>query len=174
MSDTPAIDERFAALYRELHRIAHRQLRGGSSTPTLATTVVLHEAYLKLAALDPSWQDHNHFVALAARVMRQVVIDHARAGRAQKRGGDARSLVPADDAATAAPLPLVDLLAIDGALRVLETVDARLAQLVELRFFAGLTHGEIAAGMGVSERTVEREWRKARAFLIRELTPASP
>ena len=169
MSDTGAVDHGFETLYRELHRIAHRQLRGRGGSATLATTVVVHEAYLKLAALDTRWHDREHFMALAARVMRQVIVDYARARGTRKRGGDRIRSVGLGELEAAAPVELVDLLAIDAALGELEAVDERLARVVELRFFAGLTQTEIADAMRVTERTVERDWRKARMFLLRHL-----
>jgi RNA polymerase sigma factor (TIGR02999 family) len=170
--DAAALDGPFNSLYQELRRLAHAQLRRGH-VPTLSTTAVVHEAYLKLAAAEPRWGDRPHFLALAARVMRQVVIDYARTRSARKRGGDLRRVALAEQTPQAEP-SIDDLLAIDAALVSLEKEDERLARLVELRFFAGLTHLEIAGVLALTERSVEREWRRARAFLLASLGPGGP
>jgi RNA polymerase sigma factor (TIGR02999 family) len=157
----------FASLYQELRRLAHAQLRRGG-TPTLNTTAVVHEAYLKLAAAEPQWNDRNHFLAMAARTMRQVVIDYARAQTTVKRGGELHRVDLPDFAR--AEMPLEELLAIDHVLELLEKADERLARLVEMRFFAGLTNDEIAEALSLSVRSVERDWRRARAFLVARLS----
>jgi RNA polymerase sigma factor (TIGR02999 family) len=166
VSDDPAfVDGPFASLYDELRRLAHAQLWRGGKSPTLNTTAVVHEAYLKLSAAEPRWNDRTHFLAVAARVMRQVVIDYARSQGASKRGGDLLRVTMTDHA----PQPLAsldDLLAIDRGMELLERTDERLARLVEMRFFAGLTNAEIAGVLALSERSVERDWRRARAFLL--------
>ena len=166
--DAEPLDGSFAALYEELRRLAHGQLRRGGTRPTLSTTAVVHETYLKLAAASPHWQDHNHFLSLAARAMRQVVVDYARSQATVKRGS-ALHRVELSDTTPHGELPLDELLAIDRALERLEREDERLARMVELRFFAGLTHGEIASNLALSERSVERDWRRARAFLLATL-----
>jgi RNA polymerase sigma factor (TIGR02999 family) len=157
------VDGPFSSLYQELRRLAHAQLRRGGE-PTLGTTAVVHEAYLKLAAAEPQWQDRNHFLSLAARTMRQVIVDYARSQAAEKRGGGLRRVELTQ--APGVAVPLDELLAIDRGLELLERNDERLARLVEMRFFAGLTNAEIGGVLSLSERSVEREWRRARAFLL--------
>jgi len=159
------IDGSFAELYDELRRLAHGQLRRGGARPTLSTTAVVHEAYLKLAGAAPQWESHRHFLHLAARAMRQVIVDYARAQASGKRGG---GMVRTDLADPQAPgeLPIDELLAIENGLQQLERADRRLAEIVELRFFAGLTNGEIADALALSERSIERDWRRARVFLL--------
>lgn len=167
--DDRAPGKLFTLLYRELRALAHLQLRGRRSPQSLATTALVHEAYLKLAnhsRLD--LRDRGHFMALAARAMRQIVVDHARRRTADKRGGYAVADVLDEGRATAGA-PTVDVLALDEALSRLEQVEVRLSRIVEMRFFAGLSVEETAAALGLSERTVKREWQKARAFLYAEL-----
>ncbi len=168
---TPAapVDVSFTLLYDELRRLAHAQLRRGGD-PTLGTTAVVHEAYLKLSAADPHWQDRNHFLSLAARTMRQVVIDYARSQAAEKRGGGLCRVELSTDM-PGLGVPLDELLEIDRGLALLERNDERLARLVEMRFFAGMTNAEIAGVLSLSERSVERDWRRARAFLLAALGP---
>jgi RNA polymerase sigma factor (TIGR02999 family) len=158
----------FAELYEELRRLAHAQLRRGGTRPTLNTTAVVHEAYLKLAGATARWEGEEHFLSLAARVMRQVVVDYARAQSADKRGGERRR-VPLGDPATDTELPIEELLDIDRSLVDLEQLDERLARIVNLRFFAGLNHAEIATVLRLSERTIESDWRRARVFLLSSL-----
>jgi RNA polymerase sigma factor (TIGR02999 family) len=131
----------------------------------LSTTAVVHEAYLKLAGAQPRWEGDEHFLSLAARVMRQVVIDYARAQLTGKRGGDVQRVAFADEAGDR-QVPIEELLAIDRGLEELEREDARLARIVTLRFFGGLTHAEIAEVLALSERSVDRDWRRARVFLL--------
>ena len=149
--------------------MAHAQLRRGGSTPTLNTTALVHEAYVKLSTSDARWNDRPHFLALAARAMRQVVVDYARSQAAVKRGGQLHRVTLPDDVPQAG-VALEDLLAIDRGLELLEERDERLARLVEMRCFAGLENAEIAEALSLSERTVERDWRRARAFLLASLT----
>lgn len=168
--DRDAADRLFALVYQELHRIAHRQL--GSGGDSLRTTDLLHETYLKLAqgqAATP--RDRGHFFAVAARAMRQILVDHARRRQAQKRGAGVRAGL-LDDERIGAATQIEEILAVDTALGRLEALDPRLARLVELRFYAGLSVDETAAALEVSDRTVKRDWRKARAFLYRELAAA--
>lgn len=161
----------FVLLYDELHRLAAGQLRGEVA---MRTTSLVHEAYLKLAkhgAIDVN--DRGHFFAVAARVMRQIVIDHVRARAAQRRGGDMR-IASLDTTAmqAAAQERDAEVLALDNALERLDAVDAPLAALVEMRFYAGLELAEIATVMERSERSLKRDWRRARAFLQHEMTAA--
>jgi len=167
-----ALDRLFELVYGELRGMAHRRLRrvgfrGGDAT--LSTTVLVHEAYLKLTrSTEMSLNDRQHFFAVAGHAMRQIVIDRARRVTSEKRGGGLRHLT-LDDVQVAVEERAEELVALDTALGRLEAMDTRLAKLVELRFFAGRTLEEIAELEGRSERTLKRDWRKARAFLYREL-----
>lgn len=162
-------DELFTLLYRELHRLAARHLRRGDSNLTLGTTTLLHEAYLKLSArTSTKFESRARFLAYASRAMRRLVIDYSRRRRAGKRGGGF-VLVPAhgDECAPAGQADTGDLDRIDGALDVLARADPALAELVDLHFFAGFSLVDIARLRNVSERTVQRDWRKARLLLFR-------
>ena len=166
--DAAAIGRLIPLVYDELRRLAHRQL-GGHGRPMLQTTALVHEVYLKLA--DHSHlrvEDRRHFFAIAARAMRQLVVDHARRQAAGKRGGS-QSIIPLDGDEIPVAERAVEIVAIDEALDRLAARDERLSQVVELRFFGGLSVEETADVMGSSPRTVKRDWRKARAFLYREL-----
>jgi len=161
--DKTAAAALFATLYRELHRLAKRQLRANSSG-TLGATTLLHEAYLDIAGRAPSFPDRARFFAYAARAMRGLVIDHVRERRALKRGDEFRFTALTTEIADA--MPMSDELAhLDEALEELAGTDLPLAELVDLKYFCGLTFAEIAALRGVSERTVQRDWSKARLFL---------
>jgi RNA polymerase sigma factor (TIGR02999 family) len=165
--DGEARDQLFRLLYDELHRCAHRQLRG-SGDHTLSTTALVNETWLKLAGgtLDASCR--AHFVALAARAMRQVLIDHARRVNADKRGGGI-ALVTLNDDLPQAPDTAFDVLALDQALTQLESVDDRASRIVQWHFFGGLSFVEIAQIEGVTVRTVMRDWQAARALLAVEM-----
>jgi RNA polymerase sigma factor (TIGR02999 family) len=159
-------DHLFQVLYAELRTAARRQLARGNPGDTLNTTALVHEAYLKLIRVgEGGWRDRGHFFALAARAMRQIAIDHARRAAAEKRGG-AVVVVSLDTLDVPDLAHADDLLLLEQALDRLEAVDSDLARLVELRFYAGLTVDETAEALGVSARTIKREWRKARAFLF--------
>lgn len=165
-----AFDEVFALVYSEIRRIAQRQLRRVNRMETLNTTAVVHEAYLKLAGSPAaSSEDRSHFFNLAAAAMRQVLVDHARARQRDKRGGGVRPL-PLDEGEAAAAAPAIDVLGLDEALSRLARMNDRLSRVVELRFFGGLSVEETAKVIGVTDRTVKRDWRTARAFLYRELS----
>jgi RNA polymerase sigma factor (TIGR02999 family) len=156
------------AVYDELRRMARRYLRRERVDHSLAPTALVHEAYLKL--IDQrrvQWQNRAHFFGIAAQVMRRILVDHARARTAAKRGSGA-TLTLDDVVVGRAPLD-VDILALDAALEKLAAVDARQSRLVELRFFAGLTVEETAAALDVAPITVKRDWALARAWLFREL-----
>ena len=170
--DAAALDRLLPLVYDELRGIAHRELRRGRPASTLDTTALVHEAYLKLAdraCVRPA--DRTHFLGIAARAMRQVLVDHARRHAAAKRGGGARS-VTLDEGAMAAPLAderADALLALDEALTRLAALSERLGRVVECRFVGGLSEQETADALGVTTRTVRRDWVKARAWLHREL-----
>ena len=169
-SDSIGLDALFGHVYDELHRIASKQLakRGGA---TVTTTALVHEAYLKLAhGRESEWQDRAHFFALAARAMRFVLVDRARARVAEKRG--TTPAVTLDEAVVATDGRPDELLAIHEALEQLATVSPRLEQVVHLRFFAGLSHEEIAELSGVSVPTVKRDWARARVWLHRFMSDA--
>lgn len=164
--DHGAGDELFRLVYDELRVLAARHLRRRRPGETLGPTALVHEVYLRFAQRSsPNVVDRNHFVALAARAMRMVIVDYWRRKQSQKRDPQAPVSANLEDVAAPDALPPVDILALDQALRSLLALDARQAQVVELRFFGGLTLDEIAVVFGVSERTVKREWQKARAFL---------
>lgn len=166
----PAAASRLVPLvYEELHAMAHRRLRRFRPGQTLNTTALVHEAYLKLVApARADWQDRVHFLAVAATAMRYIVVDYARRRSAEKRGGGLRH-TSLEAAKLGVEGRAVEMLALDQALQRLAAVSERLARVVELLFFGGLTEEEAAAVLGVSERTVRRDWRKARAFLCRVL-----
>ncbi len=167
--DPGAFDRAFGAVYDELHTLAHAQLRHLRPGATISTTVLVHEAYLRLArAGDLAIETRRHFFALAAQAMRRILVDQARARSAAKRGGAAATL-SLDDSALPVGALAEEVLAVDRALDRLAALDARQAQIVEWRFFAGLGEEEIAESLGLTARTVRREWTKARAFLYREL-----
>ena len=174
--DVQALKALFARVYGELKILARKQLSAAPGA-TLNTTGLVHEVYLKLAQpASPSLQGRRHFFALAARAMRQIVIDRARARIADKRGGGQVHLVMFDEAVDVADgdeLAPEQLLRLDGALTELAADEPRLAELVELRFFAGMAVAEIAVLQGVSERTLNRDWRRARAQLHASLFPAA-
>jgi RNA polymerase sigma factor (TIGR02999 family) len=169
--DRGALDRVFVALYPELRRIAHARLRGHGAT--LDTTTLVHESFLRLVdAADLQLTDRKHFFAYAAKTMRNIVIDAARAQLAERRGGGQAELTL--DTALANDLPGDDgdatLVRINDALLELEALDPELAQLVEMRYFVGYSEPEIAGLLDVSERTVRRQWDKARAFLLASLS----
>jgi RNA polymerase sigma factor (TIGR02999 family) len=175
-SAVPATDALFVSLYDELKRLAHRQLHAVGVPATLRTTELVHEAWLKLGRVgDAAWDGRGHFFAAAARAMRQVLVDFARRRYAAKRGGVhvPVSLRQADLLAShSLDVELDGLLDLDAALDLLDAASPRLRQVVELRFFGGLSEDEIAQLLGLSVRTVERDWLKARLFLLRELERA--
>lgn len=167
--DASAGDQLFSLVERELHGLA-RRLMAPEPDHTLQPTALVHEAWIRLAAADqPSFEDRAHFVRVAAKAMRHTLIDHARARRAAKRGGGA-TREPLDLVLAAFEERAVDLLSLDVALERLARLDPQLAHIVEQRFFAQATNAEIARGLDVSERTVERGWKVARAFLRTELS----
>jgi RNA polymerase sigma factor (TIGR02999 family) len=173
--DGAAAKELFATLYGELHALAERQLRRVGAELTLGTTTLLHEAYLNIVhRRGVSFPDHARFLAYASRAMRGLVIDYARRRQAQKRGGEFHiTLVGHEELADDRPVAIEDtpvgLERLSGALDTLGEVDGALAELVDLHFFSGLSLGKIAELRGVSERTIQRDWRKARLLLYRAL-----
>lgn len=162
-----AYDQVIAIVYPQLRSLAHRCLRG-QNEGTLNATGLVHEAYLKLLGADLPWQDRIHFFAVSARVMRQILVDHARANRREKRGG-AAAKISLEDAIVISPDPEERLLDLDEALQSLAQIDPRKANLIELLYFGGLTQPEAAAALGVSEPTVQRDLKLAKAWLYRAL-----
>jgi RNA polymerase sigma factor (TIGR02999 family) len=163
--DAQAMDAVYSAVYEELKRAARLQLR--RMHDAFGTTALVHEAYVKLGGAQLAAQDRNHLLALSARAMRQVLVDDARARKADKRGGGQPALTlgaVADAGETAA----VEVLKLDGLLESLHRLDQRAARIVELRYFGGYTEVEVAAMLEISESTLRRDWRRARAFLMRE------
>lgn len=170
--DRGALDRLFPLVYRELRDRAHGQLARRSTGQTLSTTALVHEAYLKLVGSDhKSYNDRVHFLAVASRAMRQILVDYARQATAAKRGGGGLA-VDLDPDKMADPARAEELIALDDALEELERLDDRLARTVELRFFGGLSVEEAAEVLDVSPRTVKRDWRKARAFLYKTIRGA--
>jgi RNA polymerase sigma factor (TIGR02999 family) len=171
--DDDALNRLVSDLYGELHRMAQRRLRNERDDHTLQTTALVNEAYLRLVnAQEVDWQNRTHFFAVAAQIMRRILVDHARTHHYQKRGGGAEHLPLLD--------PLIggversrDMIALDDALTALAQIDSRKARVVELRFFAGLGVEEIAEVLDVSSDTVMRDWKLARAWLVRELGTAN-
>ena len=166
--DEQALKDLLPLVYEELRRVARKHLRSQRANHTLQTTALIHEAYLRLAgAPGASVRDHNHFVALASRVMRQVLVDHARGRLAAKRQGGVR--VTLSEAVDVVDRSEVDVLAVDEALTRLFELDEQQARVVELRFFGGLSIEETADALQISESTVKRDWTMARTWLSREL-----
>lgn len=167
--DRGALDRVLATLYRELHGMARRQL-AGQYGQTLDATALVHEAYLKLAGRSGArFDDRAHFFAYAASAMRSVVVDYARQRMARKRGGDLHRVTDLPEDLPGGLHLDEDMLALDAALEQLARVDERLARVVELRYFAGLSELEIGALLERSERSVRRDWQKARMFLLSAL-----
>lgn len=159
-------------VYNELRRIAARELRGERPGHTLCTTALVHEAWLELSKLDRiQWQNRSHYLALAAQAMRRVLIDHAVARRAQKRGGGRAVETLDEDVLVLVQARAAELLDLDAALDRLEALDERQARIVECRFYCGMSIEETAEALRVSPATVKREWALARAWLNRELSP---
>jgi RNA polymerase sigma factor (TIGR02999 family) len=169
-----ALEGLLPLVYAELRRIAHRQLAAEAAGHTLNTTALVHEAYLKLKdQTHAKWVNREQFFAIAARVMRRILVDYARKHWAQRRGGPGRRALLLDDAEHAGLLAVADrateLLALDEALERLTAMDPRLGRVVECRFFGGLSEEETARALGVSQRTVSRDWSMARGWLHGEL-----
>ena len=167
--DQAALNELVPLVERELHRLARAYMRRERQGHTLQATALVNEVFLRLAhASTPRWQDRAHFVGIAARLMRQVLVDHARSRGYRKRGGSVQR-VPLENAPLITPAPDLDVLAVDRALEAFAKVDARKSQVVELRFFGGLSVEETADVLGISVETVKRDWRVAKLWLAREL-----
>ncbi len=166
----PEAESHLAELvYRELHRLAKRCMQGERPDNTLQPTILVHDAFVKLVGYSAAnWADRKHFFAVAATLMRRILIDHARETQAQRRGGGKGKLT-LDDAVLVTASISEDLIALDEALTRLEELDPRQSKVVELRFFAGLSEGEVAKMLDLSTRTVKRDWVTARAWLHGQL-----
>jgi RNA polymerase sigma factor (TIGR02999 family) len=167
--DPSAADQAVAVVYQELHRIAVREMRGERPGHTLQATALINEVYLRLiAAGSLEIQNRGHFFAVASQQMRRVLVDHARAENAQRRGGGA-TLVDLDALSLGSPQRSIDMLELDEALRELERLEPRAAQIVELRFFGGHTDKEVVETLGVPLSTVRRDWEFARSWLFNRM-----
>jgi RNA polymerase sigma-70 factor (ECF subfamily) len=163
-----ALDRLMPVVYSQLRKLAAHSLRSERPDHTLRATELVHEAYLKLIDSDIPWQNRVHFYAVAAKVLRHILVDHAKAHRREKRGGDAER-IPLDEALIVGPETSSEVVELDEALKRLALNDERKSQVVELTFFGGMTHEEIAAVLQISPKTVQRELRVAKAWLHREL-----
>ena len=170
--DKSAFDKLIPVVYDHLHKLAARCLHSERPEHTLPATALVHEAYLRLVQADVAWEDRVHFYAVAARVMRRILVDHAKANHRQKRGGGLEH-VPLDEAVIVGSQADATVVDVDEALQRLATHDERKSQVVELLFFGGLTYEETAAALRISPATVHRELRMAKAWLHRELTQPS-
>jgi len=167
--DGAALDTLVPLVEAELRRLARRYMARERRDHTLQTTALVHEAFIRLAgAQHLDWHDRAHFIGIAARLMRRVLVDHARERAVQKRGGGAFK-VSLDEGMAVSPAPNLDLLALDRALEALAVVDPRKCQVIDMRFFGGLTVEETADVLGVSPDTVRRDWRLAKLWLLREI-----
>ena len=168
--DTTAFDKLMPVVYDELHLKARRYMRGERQSHTLQTTALVHEAYVRLRRSQRvQWQGRTHFLAVAAQLMRRVLVDFARSRNSLKRGGGAVA-IPLDETIHAPSGPAAELVAIDEALSALARVDERRARVVELRFFGGLSVAQTAEAIRVSPETVMRDWKHAKQWLLRELS----
>jgi RNA polymerase sigma factor (TIGR02999 family) len=164
----------FSELYATLRQLAERALQRERTSHTLGTAGLISEAWFRLVEQrHTDWRNREHFIATAAQMMRRILVDYARARSADKRGAGAL-LVPLDEELVLGDQPLAQIVAVHDALEVLEGIDREQSAIVELRFFGGLGHDEIARYLGVSVPTVERRWRLARAWLYRHLTSGAP
>ncbi|MBS1853126.1 MAG: sigma-70 family RNA polymerase sigma factor [Acidobacteria bacterium] len=172
--DREALASLMPLVYQELRGLAHRHLQAEREGHTLQSTALVHEAYMRLAGQNPpQWQNRAHFFAVAAQLMRQILVDYARAFRSAKRGAGAVKLTL--DEAMIAPQTLdIDLLALDLALKELESLDPQQGRIVELRYFAGLTIEDISEVLDISPATVKRDWTTARAWLHRQMSGKAP
>jgi RNA polymerase sigma factor (TIGR02999 family) len=168
--DRAALGQLMPLVHEELRRLAHHYMGGEGPDHTLQTSALVNEAYLRLVdQTNPRWQNRAHFFAISAQLMRQILVDYARKRRSRKRGGDARQ-VSLDEEMIVSEERAADVVALDGALKSLAEIDRRKSQIVELRFFGGLSIEETAEVLQVSPGTVMRDWTLAKAWLRREIT----
>jgi RNA polymerase sigma factor (TIGR02999 family) len=168
-----ALDRLISLVYAELHRLAHRYMRRERSGHTLQPTALVHEVYERLVDLNNvSWQNRAHFFGVSAHLMRRILVDYARSRRYTKREGQWRQ-VPLNEAVALFHDRQTDIVALDDALRVLADIDPRKSRVVEMRFFGGLSIKEVAEVLNISEESVQRDWRLAKVWLLRELSQGS-
>jgi RNA polymerase sigma factor (TIGR02999 family) len=167
--DQQAWDELAPLVYHELHRLARSRMRREKPDHTLQATALVHEAYMRLVDQRSEWKSRSHFFAIAAQMMRRILVDHAKAQRSAKRGAGA-PVVPLDEPLTISAHQPFDLVALNDALTGLSKIDPQRSQIVELRFFGGLSNQESAEVLGLSTATVQRQWAGARAWLYHEMT----
>ena len=170
--DSEAADKLLPLVYGELHRLASSYMRNERPDHTLQATALINEAYLRLAREETDWNSREHFIGVAANVMRRVLVDYARAHKAEHRGGGMKRIEMRDDLAISVE-KLDEVEALDAALSNLEGQNPRQGKVVELRYFGGLTVEQIASFLGVSPRSVKRDWSLARIWLFRELQPGA-
>jgi RNA polymerase sigma factor (TIGR02999 family) len=163
-----ALDRLTEFIYPELKRLAHIQLANERPGHTLSTTAVVHEAFVRLSSGDGKWIDRQHFLRAAARVMRHLLVDHARGRGADKRGGGVAPLTLEEDRYTSVDDTMA-VLALDRAIKDIAEIDPRLEQIIECRYFAGLSVADTADALGMAVRTVERDWQRARGYLLKAM-----
>lgn len=168
--DSNAMPELIDMIYPELKRLAHFQLAGERPDHTLNTTAIVHEAYLRLAGRENGWKDRKHFLRAAATVMRHLLVDHARKRNAAKRG-DGEAALTLNDHRLMGDDDTVAVLALEDAMKDIADIDPRLESIIECRYFAGLTVADTAEALGMAVRTVERDWQRARGYLMRAMEP---
>ena len=166
--DEAALNRLIPLIHRELHRIARRCMAGERAGHSLQATALVNDAYLRLIDADVAWHDRAHFLSVCARVMRRILVEHARSRHSQKRGGDA-ARVTFDEALVVTNEPAQDFVALDDALQALAKFDERKSRVIELRFFGGMSVEETASALKVSPDTVMRDWRLAKVWLRREM-----
>jgi RNA polymerase sigma factor (TIGR02999 family) len=171
--DSDALNKLMPLVYDELRKLAKRYMRSEREGHTLQHTALVHEAYLQLVQMDISWNDRAHFFAIAARAMRRILVDHARARNRGKRGGEIEK-ISLDEIADVSSGSSVDILDLDRALDRLSEFDSRKSEIIELHYFGGLTHEEMGEVIGVSSTTIDRELRLAKAWITRELGKSGP
>lgn len=171
--DEAALEKLVPLVYEELHRLAARYMRRESPGHTLQTSALVNEAFIRLIDQQVHWRNRAHFFGIAAQLMRRILLDHARTQVRAKRGGGALR-VSFDEAAIVSGQRAAELIALDDALNALTAFDSRKSRIVELRFFGGLSNEEVAEVMGMSLRTVEREWRKAKVWLHHAISKGEP
>ena len=168
-----ALDKLTPLVYDELRRLARNYMRGERGSHTLQATAVVHEAFLRLIQANVALQDRGHFFALASRLMRRVLVDHAKSRSRMKRNSGSRDLIAEDTGEMLPPIDF-DVIALDDALEGLQQMEPRMAQVIELHYFGGLTYDQIAAALGMSAATVHRDIRLARAWLLNEIGGNTP